>query len=241
MKKAIVLLSGGLDSATVLYEARRRGYRPLCLIFDYGQRHRKEIRQAVRIARHGRFPYRLIPMALPRTGSALLDKTRRLPQNRHNFSARIPSTYVPARNLIFLSFAAAHAEITGAEAVFIGANAIDYSGYPDCRPEFFRALQRTFRTGLKTGTQGRSIRIITPLIRKTKAQIIRMGLRLKVPYHLTWSCYRGGRRPCGKCDSCLLRKKGFDEAGMEDPLLRRKEGRKREKEKAKAKKSRQKA
>jgi len=219
MEKAVVLLSGGLDSATVLHIARRRGYRTFCLIFDYGQRHRKEIRQAVKIAVRSRSPYQIVRISLPWGGSALLDKKRKLPQNRKIIPAVIPSTYVPARNIIFLSFAASYAEAINADAVYIGANAIDYSGYPDCRPEFTRALQKAFERGLKTGHEGKSIKIHAPLIRKSKAQIIKLGLGLQVPYHLTWSCYQGGRKPCGKCDSCLLRKKGFEEAGIADPLF----------------------
>jgi len=220
MKKAVVLLSGGLDSATVLYYARRRGYRTYCLIFDYGQRHRKEIRRAVRLAVRSRSPYRTVRFSLPWGGSALLNKRTKLPQNRAIIQTVIPSTYVPARNIIFLSFAASYAEAIGANAVFIGANAIDYSGYPDCRPEFYQALQKTFQKGLKTGSEGKAIKVHAPFIRKTKGQIIKTGLALKVPYNLTWSCYQGGRKPCGKCDSCLLRRKGFAEAGATDPALK---------------------
>ncbi|OGX35312.1 MAG: hypothetical protein A3C36_00745 [Omnitrophica WOR_2 bacterium RIFCSPHIGHO2_02_FULL_52_10] len=125
---------------------------------------------------------------------------------------------MPARNIIFLSFAASFAEAIGARAVFIGANAIDYSGYPDCRPGFFKAYQTVLRRGLKSGVERKAIKIYTPLIRKTKAQIIQMGLKLNVPYRLTWSCYRGGARPCGTCDSCRLRQKGFEALHMKDPL-----------------------
>jgi len=219
MKKAVVLLSGGLDSATTLYVARRRGYRPHCLIFDYGQRHRKEINQAVKIARHSRCDYRVIRLRFPWKGSALLDRTIALPRNRRGGAKKIPATYVPARNIIFLSFAASCAEAMNAQAIFIGANAVDYSGYPDCRPQFYQAFKRVLKTGLKAGVEGKPIKIHVPLIRKTKAQIIRWGLRLKVPYHLTWSCYHGGRRPCGTCDSCLIRQQGFAQAGCGDPQI----------------------
>ena len=132
----------------------------------------------------------------------------------------IPPTYVPSRNLIFLSFAASYAEVIGAKAIFIGANSIDFSGYPDCRPDFFRAFQKVSRLGTKVGREEKSIKILTPLINKSKKEIIELGKKLKVPFQLTWSCYKGGKRPCGRCDSCLLREKGFKEAGLKDPLLR---------------------
>jgi len=218
MKHAIVLLSGGLDSTTTLYYAQTQGYKTHALIFDYGQRHRKEITQAKRIARLSGSDYCVIKMALPWRGSALLDKKMALPQNRRIIPWEIPVTYVPARNIIFLSFAASYAEVMGAQALFIGANAIDYSGYPDCRPEFFAAYERMITRGMKIGVEGRPLKIYAPLVRKTKAQIVRLALKLKIPFHLTWSCYKGGKRPCGRCDSCLLRQKGFEEAGIEDPL-----------------------
>lgn len=218
-KRAVVLLSGGLDSATTLYYAKSHGYEPLALIFDYGQRHRKEIHQAARLARESGSRFQTVKIHLPWQGSALLDKTTPLPRSRTIIPKEIPSTYVPARNIIFLSFAASCAEAMGAVAIFIGANAVDYSGYPDCRPEFYAAYQLALRRGLKAGVEGHPIKIHTPLIRKTKAHIIRLGLKLRVPYHLTWSCYSGGRRPCGTCDSCILRAKGFAEAGIPDPLL----------------------
>ena len=217
MKKAIVLLSGGLDSTTILYHAKAKGFTPYCLIFEYGQRHRKEINRAKKIAKEARCRYQLMKIALPWQGSSLVDKTICLPKRGDLDTKKIPSTYVPARNIIFLSFAASYAEAVGAKAVFIGANAIDYSGYPDCRPEFFKAYQRVLGQGLKTGVEGKHIQIYTPLIHKTKAQIIKMGLDLKAPYHLTWSCYEGGVRPCGRCDSCRLRQKGFKELNIKDP------------------------
>ena len=216
-RRAVVLLSGGLDSATTLYHAKKQGHQTFCLIFDYGQRHRKEIKQAIKIARFSQSFYTVVKISLPWQGSALLDKKIPLPKNRTIIPREIPVTYVPARNIIFLSFAASYAETIHAEAIFIGANAVDYSGYPDCRPEFYQAYQKTLQRGLKTGVQGRPLKIYTPLIRKTKAQIIRLGNVLKVPYHLTWSCYQGGKKPCGKCDSCLLRQKGFSEIGAQDP------------------------
>ena len=212
-----MLLSGGLDSATTLYCAKDKGFKPHCLIFDYGQRHRKEIEQAKKIARAARAPFKVMKIALPWQGSSLLDKKARLPVAGRINVKKIPSTYVPARNIIFLSFAASFAEAVGAGAIFIGANAIDYSGYPDCRPEFFKIYQTMLKKGLKTGVEGRALKIYTPLIKTTKAKIIKMGMRLNVPYHLTWSCYRGGKLPCGVCDSCRLRQKGFEALGVNDP------------------------
>ena len=220
MKKVIVLLSGGLDSATTLFAALNKKYQCSCLIFDYGQRHRKEINQAKKIAKFAGCDYQVVRISLPWKGSSLLNKKITLPKNRNLSVKEIPSTYVPARNIIFLSFAVSYAEAVGAQKVFIGANAIDYSGYPDCRPEFYQAFHQVLKTGLKSGAEGHSITIETPLIRKTKAQIIQLGRKLNVPYHLTWSCYSGGRKPCGNCDSCVLRQKGFSEIGQRDPLLK---------------------
>jgi 7-cyano-7-deazaguanine synthase len=221
-KKAVVLLSGGLDSATTLYLAKEKGYKCLCLIFDYGQRHKKEISAAKRIAKGAKCPYRVIKFRLPWRGSALLDKGIKIPQRASVKTRRgerdIPATYVPARNIIFLSFAVSFAEASNAQAIFIGANAIDYSGYPDCRPQFYRHFIRAAQKGTKAGVSGKPVKILTPLIDKSKKEIIKTGARLKVPYRLTWSCYRGGKTPCGKCDSCLLRQGGFEQAGIEDPL-----------------------
>ncbi len=218
MKQAIVLLSGGLDSATTLFFAKKKGYEISCLIFDYGQRHCKEIFCAQKVARSADCDFKVVKIVLPWKGSSLLDKKLSLPKNRKVDVKEIPSTYVPARNIIFLSYAASFAESLGAGVIFIGANAIDYSGYPDCRPEFFKAYREVLRRGVKTGVEGRPIQIKTPLIKFTKAQIVKLGLRLKVPYHLTWSCYAGGKRPCGACDSCILRRRGFDEIGAIDPV-----------------------
>lgn len=208
--KAIVLLSGGLDSATVLYYALDKGYDVRALVFDYGQRHKKEILAAKAVAKAAGVPYEVVKITMPWKGSALLDKSLRIP-DKGVVKGVIPPTYVPARNIIFVSFAASFAEAVGARVIFIGANALDYSGYPDCRPGFFKAFQKTLDAGLKAGVEHRSVRIEIPLIKLTKAQIIRLGLKLNVPYDKTWSCYQGGARPCGVCDSCRLRTRGFEE------------------------------
>ncbi|HTY12569.1 MAG TPA: 7-cyano-7-deazaguanine synthase QueC [Candidatus Omnitrophota bacterium] len=206
MRKAVVLLSGGLDSTTTLYYAIKKGYACHALMFDYGQRHRRELRSAVAVAKRAKVPYRILRISLPWKGSSLLDKKMKVPSRRK--LAGVPSTYVPARNTIFLSFALSYAEAIGARAIFIGANAIDYSGYPDCRPAFIKAFQKVAEKGTKKG----GIRIVAPLIKLTKEQIIKLGRKLGAPIDITWSCYAGGSEPCGTCDSCLLRKKGFDRA-----------------------------
>jgi 7-cyano-7-deazaguanine synthase len=205
--KAVVLLSGGLDSTTVFYDAQSRGYHCHCLIFDYGQRHKKEIKCAVRIAKRLACPYQIIRIVLPWDASSLVDHKQSIPvKQARAASGALPSTYVPGRNTLFISFALSYAETVGAGTIFIGANAIDYSGYPDCRPRYYTALNRVF------DELGTGVTIKTPLIRLSKAQIIRLGNRLGVPYGLTWSCYQGGKKPCGVCDSCRFRVKGFQEA-----------------------------
>jgi len=230
--KAVVLLSGGLDSATTLYYARRHGWESLCLTFDYGQRHKREIHCAEFIARSASSTWQLIKINLPWKGSSLLDKKINVPRAagalvpfgeatfrsaQHWSTQAIPNTYVPARNIIFLSFALSYAEAAGAGAIFIGAHAQDYSGYPDCRPEFFRAFRKVISCGTKVGIEKKKIFILTPLLNKHKRDIIKLGVRLGVPFAHTVSCYRGGKRPCGKCESCLYRAKGFSEAGISDP------------------------
>jgi len=222
-KKAVVLLSGGLDSATTLYYAKSRGYKCYCLIFDYGQRHKREIKSAKRIAKRAYCGYEVSKISLPWKGSALLDKKAKLPITDYRLPITIPTTYVPGRNIIFLSFAVSYAEAIGANAIFIGANAIDYSGYPDCRPEFFAAFRKVIKTGTKAGARGKGqglrVKIEVPLIKQSKKEIVKLAKKLKVPLELTWSCYKGGRRPCGACDSCFFRAKGFKKAGETDPLL----------------------
>ena len=216
---AVVLLSGGLDSATTLYLAKHQGYRPHALIFDYHQRHRKETHFAKRLARGAHVPSTVLRFGLPWGGSALLDTSKALPKSRdlRAIGRGIPSTYVPARNTIFLSLGLSYAEALGAQAIFIGANALDFSGYPDCRPVYYKAFQRMASVATKAGVEGKSIRVQTPLLKKSKAQIIRLGRRLGVPFQWTWSCYAGKSKPCGICDSCILRAKGFQQAGVLDP------------------------
>lgn len=222
-KIAVVLLSGGLDSATTLYLAKDQGYKCSCLIFDYGQRHRKEIAGAKKIAQGANCKWQLLKINLPWKGCALLDKNIKVPQRKDVAAPRrsdaVPLTYVPGRNIIFLSFALSFAEAIGAQAIFIGAHSQDYSGYPDCRAEFYRAFSKVIPVGTKAGVEKKRIGIKTPLIDKGKAEIVRLGLCLGVPFKFTWSCYKGMKRPCGKCDSCYFRAKGFREAKVKDPIL----------------------
>ncbi|MDD5005348.1 MAG: 7-cyano-7-deazaguanine synthase QueC [Candidatus Omnitrophica bacterium] len=216
MKKAVVLLSGGLDSATTLFYARKKGYKVYCLIFDYNQRHKREIKSARRIAQEANCDYKVIKINLLWKGSALLDKNISIPKLA---TSGIPVTYVPARNTIFLSFALSYAETIGADQIFIGANAIDFSGYPDCRTPYYRVFNKLSKLATKVGVENKSIRINTPLIKKTKREIVLLAKKLKVPFELTWSCYKGGEKPCGVCDSCRLRAKGFTQAHTKDTLL----------------------
>ncbi len=223
MMKAVCLLSGGLDSATALACAKRDGFQVYALTFDYGQRHRVELDAAARVARQlGAAEHRLFRIDLRAFGGSALTADIEVPKDRHPalISSEIPVTYVPARNTVFLSIALAWAEVLGSSDIYIGVNAIDYSGYPDCRPEFIRAYEQMANLATKAGIEGRrQLRIHTPLIRLSKAEIIRLGLELGVDYSLTHSCYDPvGGLACGHCDSCLLRKAGFAEAGVPDPL-----------------------
>jgi 7-cyano-7-deazaguanine synthase len=223
-RRAVVLLSGGLDSTTCLAVARRLGFEAHCLSVDYGQRHRAELRRARRLARAlGARDHRVVRVDLSAFGgSALTDPAIAVPKGRSasRMGRDVPATYVPARNTVLLALALAHAETIGAEDVFLGVNAIDYSGYPDCRPEFLRAFQRVARLATKAGVSGRPVRIRAPLLRLSKAGIVKLGTRLGVPYRLTLSCYDPVRgRACGRCDACVLRRKGFAEAGVPDPTL----------------------
>ncbi len=217
MKKAIVLLSGGMDSAVTLYMAKET-YECHCLIFDYGQKAASEIKCAKKIAEVSKAPFYVLEISLPWKGSALLDEAEAVPEGSASAGGAIPATYVPSRNIIMLSFGTSFAEAIDADAVFIGAHQLDYSNYPDCRGEFFESFQESVRRGTKKGTRGRGIKIETPIINKTKKEIIEIGSNLGVPFGNTWSCYIDGDKPCGICESCLLRSKAFGEAGIEDPL-----------------------
>ncbi len=224
MKPAVVLLSGGLDSATVLAIAKSEGYAPYALSFSYGQRHAWELEAAQRVAASlGVVEHRIASIDLRVFGGSALTADLPVPKDRDlsEMARGIPITYVPARNTIFLSFALAWAEVLGANHIFLGVNALDYSGYPDCRPEFIAAFETMANLATKAAVEGRQpLTIHTPLIAMTKAQIIVKGLELGVDYALTSSCYDPSPTgaPCGQCDSCLLRQKGFREIGFEDPL-----------------------
>jgi len=220
--KAVCLLSGGLDSATCLALARRQGYECYALSFDYGQRHRVELDAAANVARSLRAERHVVAhIDLRQIGHSALTDDLSVPKGRstEDMSHGIPVTYVPARNTIFLSFALAWAEVLEAPDIFIGVNALDYSGYPDCRPEYIEAFERMANLAIKAGVEGRlRIRIHTPLIRLSKAEIVKLAGELGLDFSLTHSCYDPDAqgRPCGQCDSCLLRRKGFEEAGIED-------------------------
>jgi len=222
--RAVVLLSGGLDSTTCLAVALREGLEAHCLSVDYGQRHRGELARARRIARTlGAADHRIVKVDLSAFGgSALTDPAIAVPKGRSlaRMAREIPVTYVPARNTVLLALALAHAETIGAEDVFVGVNAIDYSGYPDCRPAFLRAFERVARIATRAGVSGRPLRIRAPLLRLSKAGIIRLGKSLGVPFRLTQSCYDPvGSRACGRCDACVLRRKGFAQAEVPDETL----------------------
>ena len=222
--RAVVLLSGGLDSATAAAIARSEGFELYALTVEYGQRHVCEIESARAVAR-ALGAVRHVELRVDSSafgGSALTDAID-VPKDRDLAAADVPVTYVPARNTVFLSLATAWAEALGARDIYIGVNILDYSGYPDCRPEFIEAFERLAALATKAGVEGAPLRVHTPLIRWTKAEIIRRGLALGVDYGLTHSCYDpdANGRPCGHCDSCLLRAKGFAEAGVPDPALSR--------------------
>lgn len=224
VEKAVVLLSGGLDSTTVLAIARSEGYETYAISFDYGQRHSIELECARRVAEAmGAAKHIVITFDMRTFGGSALTDDIEVPKHRNSeaSSSQIPVTYVPARNTIFLSFALAWAETLGAKDIFIGVNALDYSGYPDCRPEYISSFEKMARLATKEGVEGRLLlKIHAPLIEMTKAEIIRTGLALGVDYSLTHSCYDPNPegKACGACDSCLLRLKGFAEAGATDPL-----------------------
>ncbi len=220
IKRAVVLLSGGLDSAVTLFYAKDKGYECFALSFDYGQRHDKETRRARKIASAAKARFKAVKMALPWKGSSLTDKKLAVPVNRTitQIKSGVPSTYVPARNTIFLGIAASYAEVIGARKIFIGAHSEDSGGYPDCRKDYLKAFDKAIKLGTKRGCEGK-LSLGFPLINKSKRGIIELGVSLGVPFKFTRSCYSGGLRPCGKCDSCVLRAKGFKEAGIKDPAL----------------------
>lgn len=219
-KKAVILLSGGLDSATCLAIAQSEGYQCFGLSFDYGQRHKVELRFAENLARAAKLESsKIIPIDMTSIGgSALTDMALDVPEQK---TEGIPITYVPARNTVFLSYALAWAEVLDADAIFIGVNSMDYSGYPDCRAEFIEAFQAMANLATKAGVEGKSLNIETPLINLTKAEIILIGNKLGVDYSLTVSCYQADidGRACGRCESCHFRSKGFKEAGIVDPTV----------------------
>lgn len=219
-EKAVILLSGGLDSATVLAIAKDAGYDCHALSFAYGQRHDAELAAAKRVAEaYTVVEHLVLPMALDMIGgSALTDESIKVPEHR---TTGIPVTYVPARNTVFLSLALGWAEVLEADNIFIGVNAVDYSGYPDCRPEFIESFETMANLATKRAVEGQKLRIHTPLINLTKSEIIQMGQRLDVDYTLTVSCYQADEEghACGRCDSCRLRRRGFDIAGVEDPTI----------------------
>ena len=220
--KAVVLLSGGLDSSTVLYQATSDGCECYAISFDYQQRHQRELEAAKAIAHSaGVVEHQLVNFDLNAWGgSALTDEALDIPTQRSlgEMSQNIPITYVPARNTIFLSFALAYAEARDAGRVYLGVNALDYSGYPDCRPDYIQAMQEVFRLGTKQGREGDAIAIVTPLIEFKKTEIIQLGNQLGVPWEQTWSCYAGNETACGVCDACRLRLAAFAELGLQDPL-----------------------
>ncbi|MBC8060134.1 MAG: 7-cyano-7-deazaguanine synthase QueC [Clostridiaceae bacterium] len=220
MKKAVVLLSGGLDSTTALYLAKSEGYEVYSICFDYGQRHDKEIQCAKNIAeKAGVKDHVLVKTNMDAWGgSALTDKNIDIPEGDKNREG-IPITYVPARNMIFLAYAASYAEVVGAQDIFIGVSQVDYSGYVDCRQEFIEAMENAINLGtVCAAVEGKKIKVRAPFMYMTKTQEVELGMSLGVDYSDTWTCYNGDEQPCGTCDSCLLRIKAFKEAGSKDPL-----------------------
>lgn len=218
-ENAVIILSGGLDSTTCLGIALENGYEVYALTFNYGQRHIKEVEQAKKIAQYYKIrDHKIIDISFLQMigGSALTDESMSF--NKKGLEDYIPSTYVPARNMIFLSLATAYAEVIKARYIYTGVSAIDYSGYPDCRPEFIESMIQTINLGTAQGVTSLNMKIITPLIHLTKSETIIEGTKIGVPYHLTTSCYNGDDKACGECDSCRLRIKGFNEANIDDPI-----------------------
>lgn len=214
--KAVVLLSGGLDSATAAAQAIADGYVPIALSFRYGQRHDRELQAAQQIAQHlGIAEHQIIGVNLAQWGgSSLTDRNQALPQDGVQ-SNDIPSTYVPGRNTVFIAIALSLAEARGADAIYLGINAVDYSGYPDCRPDYLNAFQRLAELSSKAGLEGHAPQLIAPLVMDSKVDIVKRAVQLGVPVPATWSCYQGGDQPCGRCDSCRIRDRALIEAGYE--------------------------
>lgn len=227
MRKAVVLLSGGLDSTTALAIAKRDGFDPVALTVQYGQRHQAELSAALRVAQAfavGR--HEVVEIPLRQFGGSALTDDIDVPKDRGESQMQdIPVTYVPARNTVLLSLALALAEVVGARDIYVGVNAVDYSGYPDCRPEFIEAFERLAGLGTRAGVEGDSFRVHAPLVTMSKVEIIRAGLELGVDYSLTHSCYDPVEgRACGRCDSCILRRRAFEQLGTSDPVLKHLEG-----------------
>jgi 7-cyano-7-deazaguanine synthase len=220
MPKAVVLLSGGLDSTVTLAHSINEGNETIALSFRYGQRHGKELEAAKAVAKHYKIKHSIIDIDLSSFNSSLIDTSKNIEKNRKNIGNDIPDTYVPSRNIIMLSIAAGLCESVGAEIIYIGANSVDYSGYPDCRKDFFKAFEKMLTKGTKAGVEGRPIKVVAPILELSKANIVTLGKQLNAPLHLTWSCYEGNETPCGKCDSCIIRKKGFADAGFKDEAMK---------------------
>lgn len=217
-KKGVILLSGGIDSAVVFYYAKKNRYQLTALIFDYNQRHKREIDSARKISGLNKVKFYIVKTNFPWTKSSLTDKRIKVSFNRNLNTKKIPLSYVAGRNIIFLSYALSAAESIGAKCVFIGVHTQDFSGYPDCRPQFLEKFQNMANSGMKN----RNIKIIAPLIGKSKKEIIKMGIEFGVPFKYTWSCYQGADFPCRKCDSCRFRIKAFQELKLTDPLMENK-------------------
>jgi len=222
VKKAVCLISGGLDSCVVSFIAKEKGFGIYALSFQYGQLHKKELSCAKKIAEAvGAKNHIILDVDFNKiAGSSLLDASQDSIDNHDlkDVGRDIPSTYVPARNTVFLSLALAYAETIDADAIFLGTNAVDFSGYPDCRPKYIQAYQKMANLATKRGVEGNPIGIETPLLTQTKSELVKTGLKLNVPFENTWSCYRGKENACGRCDSCILRLKGFKDAGIKDPI-----------------------
>lgn len=218
MTKAVVLLSGGLDSTVSLAQALKDGCEVTALSFRYGQKHSKELVSAEQICKHYSIEHEIIDLNLSSFRSALTRDDIKIPIDRKGDLKSIPITYVPARNIVFLSIAVGLCESIDADRIYIGANIVDYSGYPDCRPEFFEAFENMISKGTKAGVEGNTIQIVTPILESSKADIVLLGKELNVPLHMTWSCYTGEEKACGHCDSCQIRLKGFEEAGFKDEI-----------------------